>query len=58
MSNLERAYAPDISIRIADEHYPPEGIKITARDFDKEGVVYEKRWCPRNCVPSEPSLRR
>ena len=38
MPNLERAYAPDIRIRM---DYPLEGVKITARDFDKEGVVYE-----------------
>ena len=42
MTNLERAYAADIHIRIADEHYPPEGVKVLADEFAAEGVVYEK----------------
>ena len=42
MTNLERAYAADIRIRIADEHYPPEGVKIVADEFGADGVVYEK----------------
>jgi ribonuclease Z len=42
MTNLERAYAADIRIRIADEHYPPEGAKVIADEFAAEGVIYEK----------------
>ena len=42
MTNLERAYAADIRIRIADEHYPPEGVKVIADEFAADGVVYEK----------------
>jgi ribonuclease Z len=42
MSNLERAYAADIRIRIADENYPPDGVRIISEEFAKEGVVYEK----------------
>jgi ribonuclease Z len=42
MTNLERAYTADIRIRIADEHYPPEGMKVIADEFAAEGVVYEK----------------
>ena len=42
MTNLERAYAADIRIRIADEHYPPEGVKVVADEFAADGVVYEK----------------
>jgi ribonuclease Z len=42
MSNLERAYAADIRIRIADENYPLDGIRIVSEEFTKEGVVYEK----------------
>jgi ribonuclease Z len=42
MTNLERAYAADIRTRIADEHYPPEGVKVIADEFAAEGVVYEK----------------
>ena len=42
MTNLERAYAADVRTRIADEHYPPEGVKVIADEFAAEGVVYEK----------------
>jgi ribonuclease Z len=42
MSNLERAYAADIKIRIADEKLPPEGIAIDVTEFDSDGVIYEK----------------
>jgi ribonuclease Z len=42
MTNLERAYAADNRIRIADEHYPPEGVQVIADEFAAEGVVYEK----------------
>jgi ribonuclease Z len=42
MSNLERAYAADIRIRIADENYPPDGVRIISEEFAKEGVVYQK----------------
>ena len=33
MTNLERGYEADIRIRIADEHYPPEGVV-----YEKDGV--------------------
>ena len=42
MSNLERAYADDIRIRIADEKLPPEGIATDVAEFDQDGVLYEK----------------
>jgi ribonuclease Z len=42
MLNLERAYAADVQIRIADEKYPAEGIKVVADEFTADGVVYEK----------------
>jgi ribonuclease Z len=42
MSNLERAYALDIKIRLEDEKLPPAGIATTVEEFDKDGVVYEK----------------
>jgi ribonuclease Z len=42
MANLERAYAADIRIRMADENYPAEGIRVIAEEFPVEGVVYEK----------------
>lgn len=41
MSNLERAYAADIQIRIADENYPQDGIKVVAEEFGADGVVYD-----------------
>jgi ribonuclease Z len=42
MENLEKAYALDIKIRLADQKLPPEGIAITVDEFEKDGVVYEK----------------
>ena len=42
LEDLERAYAADIHIRIADEKYPPEGIKVVTEEFNADGVVYEK----------------
>jgi ribonuclease Z len=42
MENLERAYALDIKIRIADEKLPPEGVAVAVEEFDRDGVVYEK----------------
>jgi ribonuclease Z len=41
MSNLEKAYALDIKIRIEDEALPPAGVATTVEEFDKDGVVYE-----------------
>jgi ribonuclease Z len=41
MTNLERAYGADIRIRIADEHLPPEGVRVVAEEFAADGVVYE-----------------
>jgi ribonuclease Z len=42
MTNLERAYALDIKIRMADEKLPPSGIATEVTDFYGDGVVYEK----------------
>jgi ribonuclease Z len=42
MSNLEKAYALDIKIRLADEKLPPSGIATVVDEFDKDGVVFEK----------------
>ena len=42
MENLDKAYALDKSIRIADEKLPPAGVAIKVDEFDKDGVVYEK----------------
>ena len=42
MSNLERAYAADIKIRIADEKLPPAGVAVEVQEFDADGVVHEQ----------------
>ena len=42
MDNLERAYALDIKIRIADEKLPPEGVATSVTEYNRDGVVYEK----------------
>jgi len=41
MENLERAYALDIKIRIADEKLEPAGIGVEVDEFVDEGPVYE-----------------
>jgi ribonuclease Z len=41
MENLERAYALDIKIRIADEKLKPAGIGVEVDEFVDEGPVYE-----------------
>ncbi len=42
MDNLERAYAADIRIRLADEKYPPEGVRVIAEEFAAGQVVYDE----------------
>jgi ribonuclease Z len=42
MSHLEKAYAADIRIRIADEKLPPAGIAIEVEEFSADGTVYER----------------
>jgi ribonuclease Z len=42
MSNLERAYACDIKIRIEDEKLPPAGIAVDVKEFTADGVVYDQ----------------
>jgi len=42
IENLERAYALDIKIRIADEKLPPAGIATEVTEFDRDGTVYEQ----------------
>jgi ribonuclease Z len=42
MENLERAYADDIKIRVADEKLPLPGIATDVAEFDRDGLVYEK----------------
>jgi ribonuclease Z len=43
MSNLEKAYALDIKIRLEDEKLPSEGIATVVEEFNRDGVVYEKK---------------
>lgn len=42
MSGLQRAFAADIRIRIDDEHRPEESVKVDAREFTAEGVVFDE----------------
>ena len=42
MANLERAFAADIRIRIADQNLPPAGVAIRVDEFASDGVVYER----------------
>jgi ribonuclease Z len=42
MENLERAYAADIRIRVADEKLPLSGIATDVTEFDCDGVIHEK----------------
>jgi ribonuclease Z len=42
MENLQRAYALDLKIRIADEQLNPDGVAVVVEEFDRDGVVYEK----------------
>ena len=41
MQNLERAYADDVRIRLADEKNPADGIAISPSQYTTDGVVYE-----------------
>jgi ribonuclease Z len=43
MTNLEKAYAADIKIRIEDERLPLEGIATAVEEFHQDGVVYDKK---------------
>jgi ribonuclease Z len=42
MSNLERAYAADITIRTIDERLPPSGIAVVVEEFGDDGPIYHK----------------
>jgi ribonuclease Z len=39
IENLERAYALDIKIRVADEKLPLSGIATDVTEFDRDGIV-------------------
>jgi ribonuclease Z len=42
IANLERAYAADVRIRVADQKLPPDGAAIVVDEFAGDGVVYER----------------
>ncbi|HJY76733.1 MAG TPA: MBL fold metallo-hydrolase [Burkholderiales bacterium] len=42
MSSLEKAYAADVRIRIADQKLNPAGASIVVDEFASDGVVYER----------------
>jgi ribonuclease Z len=42
MENLERAYADDIKIRVADEKLPLSGIAIDVSEYDRDGLIYDQ----------------
>ena len=42
MENLERAYALDIKIRVADEKLPLSGIATDVAEFDRDSLVYDQ----------------
>jgi len=42
MSNLEKAYAADVRIRIADQKLAPAGATIVVQEFASDRVVYER----------------
>ena len=42
MTNLERAYAADVRIRIADQKLPAAGGRIVTDEFSSDGIVYER----------------
>jgi ribonuclease Z len=42
IENLERAYAADIKIRMADEKLPPAGVATAVTEFDRDGAVYHE----------------
>src|SRR5437016_3368042 len=41
MSNLQKAYADDIKIRIEDEKLGPDGIGVSIEEYDHDGIVYD-----------------
>jgi ribonuclease Z len=42
MTNLERAYAADVRIRIADQKLAPAGATVITEEFASDGAVYER----------------
>lgn len=42
MANLEKAYAADVRIRIADQKLPAAGASVMTEEFSSDGAVYER----------------
>src|SRR5262249_3858829 len=42
MDNLQKAYALDIKIRMEDEKLPAKGVAVDAKEFGKDGVVFDE----------------
>lgn len=42
MANLEKAYAADVRIRIADQKLPAAGASVITEEFSSDGVVYDR----------------
>lgn len=40
--HLEEAFSADIAIRIADEDLPPDGARIDAGEFERDGVIHDR----------------
>lgn len=40
--HLEQAFSADIAIRTADEELPPEGARIEAAEFERDGVIHDR----------------
>ena len=41
MSNLKKAYADDIKIRMEDEKLGPDGIGVSVEQYEHDGIVYD-----------------
>jgi len=50
ISNLEKAYASDIKIRIEDEKLPPAGIATVVEEFKSDGLVYDQGGWPCTAI--------
>ncbi len=42
MAHLEKAYAADVRIRIADQKLSPAGATVVTEEFASDGVIYER----------------
>ncbi|WP_061848929.1 MBL fold metallo-hydrolase [Bradyrhizobium sp. DOA1] len=47
--HLEKAFGADIAIRMADEHLPPQGARIDAAEFERDGVIHDREGLRITC---------